>query len=145
LVLYFASQVTVGMFIMRQAFLHIPRELEDAARIDGAHTLQVLWFVAVPMVRSAVLVVTVLKFVEVWGEFLITYTLIDDQTKLTAAVGYAMVSMISPSLSQERLAELSVYGVNNAAAVFLMLPAVLVYVALQRWFVRGILEGVLKF
>ena len=83
--------------------------------------------------------------VEVWGEFLITYTLIDDQTKLTAAVGYAMVSMISPSLSQVRLADLSVYGVNNAAAVLLMLPAVIVYIALQRWFVRGILEGVLKF
>jgi ABC-type glycerol-3-phosphate transport system permease component len=145
LVLYFASQVVVGMFIMRQAFLHVPRELEDAARIDGAHTFQVLWFVAVPMVRSAILVVTVLKFVDVWGEFLITYTLIDDQTKLTAAVGYAMVSMISPSLSQVRLAELSVYGVNNAAAVLLMLPAVIVYIALQRWFVRGILEGVLKF
>jgi multiple sugar transport system permease protein len=145
LVLYFASQITVGTFIMRQAFLHIPRELEDAARIDGARTFRILWHVAVPMVTSAVLVVTVLKFVEVWGEFLITYTLIDDQTKLTAAVGYAMVSMISPAMSQVRMQELSIYGVNNAAAVVLMAPAVLVYVALQRWFVRGMLEGVLKF
>jgi multiple sugar transport system permease protein len=145
LVLYFASQLTVGIFIMRQAFLNVPRELEDSARIDGAHTFQVLWHVALPMVTSAVLVVTILKFVDVWGEFLVTYTMIDDQTRLTAAVGYAMVSMISPSLSQVRLAELSIYGVNNASAVVLLVPAVLLYVALQRWFIRGMLEGVLKF
>jgi ABC-type glycerol-3-phosphate transport system permease component len=145
LVLYFASQVTVGVFIMRQAFLNVPRELEDSARIDGAHTFQVLWHVALPMVTSAVLVVTILKFVDVWGEFLVTYTLIDDQNRLTAAVGYAMVSMISPALSQVRLAELSIYGVNNASAVVLLLPAVLLYVGLQRWFIRGMLEGVLKF
>lgn len=147
LVLYFASQVTVGVFIMRQAFLSLPRELDDAARIDGAHTFQVLWYISVPMVTSALLVITILKFVEVWGEFLVTYTLIDNQQRLTAAVGYAMVasSMISPQMSVAHLADLSIYGVNNAAAVVLLLPAVLIYIVLQKWFVQGMLEGILKF
>lgn len=147
LVLYFASQITVGAFIMRQAFLNLPRELEDAARIDGAHTFQVLWHIAVPMVTSAILVITILEFVQVWGEFLVTYTMIDNQERLTAAVGYAMVasSLISPQMSISHLADLSIYGVSNASAVVLMLPAILIYIALQRWFVQGMLEGILKF
>lgn len=147
LVLYFASQSTVGIFIMRQAFLNLPKDLEDAARIDGAHTFQVLWHIAVPMVTSAVLVITILKFVEVWGEFLVTYTLIDNQERLTAAVGYAMVSVsiISNQLTGVHVADLSIYGINNAAAVFLMLPAILIYIGLQKWFVQGMLEGILKF
>lgn len=147
LVLYFASQTTVGAFIMRQAFLNLPRELEDAARIDGAHTLQLLWHIAVPMVTSAILVITILEFVNVWGEFLITYTMIDNQQRLTAAVGYAMVaaSVVTPQMSIAHLADLSIYGTSDASAVILMLPAVLIYIALQRWFVRGMLEGILKF
>lgn len=147
LVLYFASQITVGAFIMRQAFLNLPRELEDAARIDGAHTLQVLWHIAVPMVTSAVLVITILEFVQVWGEFLVTYTLIDNQQRLTAAVGYAMVasSVVTPQMSQAHLADLSIYGTSDASAVILLLPAVLIYIALQKWFVQGMLEGILKF
>ena len=147
LVLYFASQVTVGMFIMRQAFLNMPRELEDAARIDGANTFQVLWHVAVPMVTSAVLVITILEFVQVWGEFLVTYTLIDNQQRLTAAVGYAMVasSVVTPQMSIAHLADLSIYGTSDASAVILLLPAVLIYIALQKWFVQGMLEGILKF
>lgn len=147
LVLYFASQITVGAFIMRQAFLNLPRELEDAARIDGAHTFQILWHIAVPMVSSAILVVTILKFVEVWGEFLVTYTLIDNQQRLTAAVGYAMVasSVVTPQMSIAHLADLSIYGTSDASAVILLLPAVLIYIALQKWFVQGMLEGILKF
>ncbi|HUX86812.1 MAG TPA: carbohydrate ABC transporter permease [Chloroflexota bacterium] len=147
LVLYFASQITVGTFIMRQAFLNMPRELEDSARIDGANTFQVLWYVAVPMVTSAVLVITILEFVQVWGEFLVTYTLIDNQQRLTAAVGYAMVasSVVTPQMSISHLADLSIYGTSDASAVILLLPAVLIYIALQKWFVQGMLEGILKF
>jgi ABC-type glycerol-3-phosphate transport system permease component len=147
LVLYFASQITVGAFIMRQAFLNLPRELEDAARIDGARTIQILWHVALPMVTSAVLVVTILKFVDVWGEFLVTYTMIDSPDRLTAAVGYAeaVATLVTPQMTSTHLADLSIYGVNNAAAVILLLPAVLIYVALQKWFVQGMLEGILKF
>ncbi|MGH2461190.1 MAG: carbohydrate ABC transporter permease [Chloroflexota bacterium] len=147
LVLYFASQITVGAFIMRQAFLNLPRELEDAARIDGARTLQVLWHIAVPMVTSAVLVITILEFVQVWGEFLVTYTLIDNQQRMTAAVGYAMVasSVVTPQMSIAHLADLSIYGTSDASAVILLLPAVLIYIALQKWFVQGMLEGILKF
>jgi len=147
LVLYFASQITVGAFIMRQAFLNLPRELEDAARIDGAHTFQVLWHIAIPMVTSAVLVITILEFVNVWGEFLVTYTMIDNQQRMTAAVGYAMVaaSVVTPQLSIAHLANLSIYGTSDASAVILLLPAVLIYIGLQKWFVQGMLEGILKF
>jgi ABC-type glycerol-3-phosphate transport system permease component len=147
LILYFASQITVGAFIMRQAFLNMPREIEDAARIDGANTLQLLWSVAVPMVTSAVLVITILEFVNVWGEFLVTYTMIDNQQRLTAAVGYSMIaaSVVTPQMDISHLADLSIFGTSDASAVILLLPAVLIYIILQKWFVQGMLEGILKF
>ncbi|NIR43411.1 MAG: carbohydrate ABC transporter permease, partial [Gemmatimonadetes bacterium] len=59
-----------GIFLMRQYFLSIPRELEDAARIDGASEWQVFWKVALPLARPALATVALFSFVETWKSFL---------------------------------------------------------------------------
>src|SRR5215207_8748574 len=77
LMLLFPSAISVALFVMRQNFLGIPRELEEAAIIDGANTWQMFWYVDVPMVQGGIAVVAIWEFIYVWGEYLITLTLID--------------------------------------------------------------------
>jgi ABC-type glycerol-3-phosphate transport system permease component len=149
LILAFAAGLPVSMFIMRQAFLSIPHELEESAAIDGATTIQTFYSIALPMAASSLVVVSILKFVQVWGDYLFTLTMIDDQTKYTAAIGVAIVkSFVQPdatSSAHGTAVSIAPQGVMGAANVVVMLPVVILYILLQRWFVRGLTEGILKF
>lgn len=149
LVLAFASGLPVSMFIMRQTFLYIPRELEDAAQIDGCSTWRVFWHVALPMCTSGLIVVTILKFVQVWGDYLFTLTMLDSEEKFTAAVGVAIVRSFigfrTGATTTTAEAPIAPLGVLAASSVVVMAPVIIVYIALQKWFVRGLTEGVLKF
>ncbi|MEI8192163.1 MAG: carbohydrate ABC transporter permease, partial [candidate division NC10 bacterium] len=77
LALLFPSAISVALFVMRQNFLGIPRELEEAAIVDGANTPQLFWHVDLPFVTGGIAVVAIWEFIYVWGEYLITLTLID--------------------------------------------------------------------
>lgn len=149
LILAFAAGLPVPMFIMRQAFLYIPQELEDAAHIDGCSTWQVFWRLALPMCTSGLVVVCILKFVQVWGDYLFTLTMIDNEEKFTAAVGVAVVRSFvghrMGEVAEAANAPIAPDGVLAAAAIVVMVPVVILYLVLQRWFVRGLTEGILKF
>lgn len=149
LILAFAAGLPVPMFIMRQSFLYVPRELEDAAEIDGCSTWQVFWKVALPMCTSGLVVVCILKFVQVWGDYLFTMTMIDSEEKFTAAVGVAVVRSFvghrMGEVAEAANAPIAPDGVLAAAAIVVMAPVVLLYLVLQKWFVRGLTEGILKF
>lgn len=67
LMLLFPSAISVALFVMRQNFLGIPRELEEAATMDGANTWQLFWHVDVPMVSGGIAVVAIWEFIYVWG------------------------------------------------------------------------------
>ncbi|UCD57801.1 MAG: carbohydrate ABC transporter permease, partial [Candidatus Hydrogenedentota bacterium] len=76
LILAFGAGLAVPIFVMRQTFLNIPRELEESAYIDGAGTWTVMWRIAVPLSTGGMLVVAILKFVQVWGNYLFVLTMI---------------------------------------------------------------------
>lgn len=141
LVLLFSGGMAVPIFIMRQTFFNIPGEFEDAARIDGANRWQVFWKVIAPMGTAGMILVGIFTFINVWGEFLVTLTMIDDSEKFTLAVGVANLSLGTTSWTD---AEILPYGTTAAAYLLAALPAALVFIALQKWFVRGMSEG-LKF
>jgi len=141
LMLLFPSPVSVALFIMRQSFLGVPRELEDSAMIDGANTWQVFLRIALPMVKSAMVVVAIFEFVYVWGEYLITFTLIDHPELYTISVA---IKQISGWWTLFVSSAFSTYGCDNAAYILAITPVILVYVLMQRWFVRGLQEGILK-
>lgn len=149
LILLFAAAVPVPIFIFRQAFLNLPRELEDSARIDGAGWFRVFWTIALPLTTSAAVVVAILTFVLTWGDFLITFTMIDRDTQSTLSVGVRKV-MVGAGGYQSFLSEqyAGLFATQAADAAMLLtaaLPAVLIYLFLQRWFMRGVTEGSLKF
>lgn len=140
LILAFSAGLPVPIFIMRQAFLSLPRDFEDAAQIDGCNRFQAFWGIMMPMVTGAMVVVALFEFIRVWGEYLFTLTMIDDQNKYTLGIG--MVQQFSAATIE--FGEFTSYGGQAAAYLMAAAPAVLFFLALQRWFVRGLLSG-LKF
>jgi ABC-type glycerol-3-phosphate transport system permease component len=137
----FAGQVAVPIFIMRQTFYNVPGEFEDAALIDGCNRWQMFWKVVAPMGTAGMVLVAIFTFIDVWGEYLITLTMIDDPQNFTLALGVAMLGLSTTSWVE---AEILPYGTQAAAYLLASLPCALVFIALQRWFVRGLAEG-LKF
>jgi ABC-type glycerol-3-phosphate transport system permease component len=149
LILLFAAAVPVPIFIMRQAFLNLPRELEESARVDGAGWFRVFWKIALPLTTSAVVVVAILTFVVTWGDFLVTFTMIDKDSQSTLAIGVRKV-MVGAGGYQAFLSDqfAGLFATQAADAAMLLtaaLPVVLIYLFLQRWFMRGVTEGALKF
>jgi ABC-type glycerol-3-phosphate transport system permease component len=141
LVLYFSSALSVPLFIMRQTFLGIPRELEESAMIDGAGRWAIFSRIALPFGYGGMVVVAVLTFVHVWGDYLLTITMVDLQALYTVGVG---VSMFYAGGAMVQDADISGPGIQSAGYLAAALPVMVTYFALQRYFVRGMTEGVLK-
>ncbi|MFH1085510.1 MAG: carbohydrate ABC transporter permease, partial [Chloroflexota bacterium] len=139
LILLFPSAISVALFIMRQNFLGVPRELEDAARIDGAGTWRLFLNVALPFVQGGMVVVAIFEFIYVWGEYLVTLTLIDFPELETISIAVTKLRGWSAHFTSSILAG---YGTESAAYVTAMLPVIIVFVLMQRWFIRGLSEGI---
>jgi putative chitobiose transport system permease protein len=141
LALLFSSAMSVAVFIMKQNFLGVPRELEESAIIEGANTWQVFLQVAVPLVKGGMVVVALFEFLYVWGEYLMTLTLIDFPELLTLSVA---VSKISGWATLFTSSAFSTYGAEAAAHVVAMVPVILIFILMQKWFIRGLTDGILK-
>jgi multiple sugar transport system permease protein len=141
LMLLFPSAISVALFVMRQNFLGVPRELEEAAIIDGAGTWQLLFHVDLPFVKGGIAVVAIWEFIYVWGEYLITLTMIDFPELETISIAVTKLRGWGAHFTSDILAG---YGAECAAYTAAMIPVILVFVLLQRWFVRGLTEGILK-
>jgi ABC-type glycerol-3-phosphate transport system permease component len=140
LILAFSAGLAVPVFIMRQSFLNLPNDFEDAARVDGCNRFQTFWYVMAPMATGSMAVVALFEFIRVWGEYLFTLTMIDDRNLFTLGIGMAM-TLIGTTVE---FGEFTSYGAQAAAYVMAAVPVAFFFLALQRWFVRGLMEG-LKF
>lgn len=140
LILLFSARLSVSIFIMRQQYLNLPRDFEDAALIDGCNRWQLFWRIATPMATGAMLVVAIRSFVDVWGEYLMTLTMTDEAKNYTIGVG---VTMLGNAVSGATTAPeaFTSYGATAAGYMLAAAPVILVYILLQRWFVRGMMEG----
>lgn len=141
LALLFSSAMSTAVFIMRQNFLSVPRELEESAILDGANTWQVFLQVAVPLAKGGMVVVALFEFLYVWGEYLMTRTLIDFPELQTLSVA---VSTISGWAALFTSSAFSTYGAEAAAHVVAMAPVILIFILMQKWFIRGLTDGILK-
>ena len=119
---------SAAVLIFRQYFLSVPRALFDAARIDGANELRVLWSVALPLVRPALLTVVLLTFIGPWNEFLWPFLITKDPALQPLAVSLAnYITTVAASASNP-------FGAILAGAVVLAIPAVVLFVIFQRHF-----------
>jgi raffinose/stachyose/melibiose transport system permease protein len=128
------TSVAFGAFWMRAYFRGVPRSLVEAARLDGASSWFTLWRVLLPLARPAVLTMTVLLFMWTWNEFLLALVMVSDEGLRTAPLGLSF-------FQGRNTADLTLLA---AGSVIVALPVVVLYVFLQRHFIRGMLAGAVK-
>ncbi|OAH48850.1 carbohydrate ABC transporter permease [Microbacterium oleivorans] len=129
---------STAVIIFRQYFLQLPKELFDAARIDGAGEFRLLWNVALPLVRPALLTVVLLTFIGPWNEFLWPFLITKDAAMQPLAVSLAnFISNIAASTANP-------FGAMMAGAVVLAAPAVALFLVFQRYFTSNDLGSGVK-
>ncbi len=120
---------STAVFIFRQYFMQLPKELFEAARIDGAGEFRTLWSIALPLVRPALLTAVLLTFIGPWNEFLWPFLITKQQAKQPLAVSLAnYISTIQASVANP-------FGSILAGAVVLAVPVIVLFVAFQKQFV----------
>jgi multiple sugar transport system permease protein len=127
MILPFAVNAT-AVFIFRQFFLQLPRELFESARLDGASELQILTRIAIPLAKPAILTAVILTFIGPWNEFLWPF-LVTKQLDLQP-LAVALANFISNVASRQA----NPFGAILAGAVVLVIPAVVLFLLFQRRF-----------
>lgn len=135
LILPYAALGTPFAIVILKSFMEdAPRELFEAARVDGCNAWQTYWHVALPLVRPALVFVTIWQFIVTWNEFflaLIVLTKSEMKTLTIVPMQYSGLYMANP-------------GALFAALTLIALPLILLYVLVQRAFVRGLTAGAVK-
>lgn len=131
---YTAIYSPFAIMLLRTYFAAVPHEIEEAAMIDGASHWQVFRRVMLPIVSPGILTVALIIGLYSWNEFLIATTFLQRQDKLTAVVSFFL---LSGQYSSD-------WGEIMAAALLIVLPIVILFVALQRRFIDGIAGGSVK-
>jgi ABC-type glycerol-3-phosphate transport system permease component len=126
-----------GIFLLRQAFLTIPRDYQDAARIDGANEWTVFFRIFLPLTKPALATVSVFAFMGTWNDLLWPLLVARDEEHRTLELGLAYFNASSSAFQQPN------WPLMMAASVVVLLPVLVVYLFAQRYFVAGIaLSGV---
>ncbi|GIH04823.1 sugar ABC transporter permease [Rhizocola hellebori] len=129
----------VGIFIMKQFFESLPPELEEAARIDGANIFQTFWRIVLPLARPGLITLTILSFQGTWNEFLLPLIVVRGDPDLwTLPFGLSTLGRGGAG------GQSFDYPVMLAGSMLTIIPLAIVFVVLQRFFVRGIAAGAVK-
>ncbi|BDZ42116.1 sugar ABC transporter permease [Paraoerskovia sediminicola] len=129
-----AMSIAFGTYWMRTYFRSAARALIEAARLDGAGPMRVLWQILVPIGRPAILTLVLLTFMWTWNEFLIPLVMSPSGDVRTAPLGLAF---FQGQYTQGT-------ALLAAGAVMVALPVVVLYVFLQRHFIKGMIEGAVR-
>ncbi len=136
LVVPFAMSV-YNIFLMRQTFLGFPRELEEAAAIDGAGRFRTFWTIALPLARPTLVVLGIMTFMWNYNSFLWPLVVIQSPENDTLAKGLG--ALVSASATNAEL-----YPVMLAGAVIVAVPLIVLFLVFQRFIVKGIASGAVK-
>ena len=123
-----------GIFLMRQAFIKIPVELEESAIVDGCNVFQVLWKVVLPMVKPTLAVLAVFTFIGSWGEFLWPSILLTKESMFTLPVG---INNLQGMFSSN-------WRYVAAGSILSTIPIIVFFLAMQKYFINGENDGALK-
>lgn len=133
---YVTLQLPFSVFMMRNAFDAVPKEIEEAARIDGAHDLKMLVLVLLPLVLPGVATVAIFAFLNAWNEFLAALVLLSSNEKYTLPV-------LMMAVRAGRLGAIN-WGAVQAGVAVMTIPCLIVFLLLQRYYMRGLMAGAVK-
>jgi multiple sugar transport system permease protein len=129
-------QLPFSTFMMRISFESIPRELDEAAMVDGCSSFSALWRVLLPAVRPGLITVGLFAFLAAWNDFFAPLILINDSNKMTLPLAVSNL--------RGQVQGVVDYGATEAGVVVLALPCIVLFLLLQRHYVRGFMSGALK-
>ena len=129
-------QLPFSMFMMRISFESIPKELDEAAMVDGCSTWTVLWRVLLPAVKPGMVTVGLFAFLAAWNDFMAPLILITDTNRMTLPLAVANLRVQVQGVID--------YGATEAGVVVLALPCIILFLVLQRHYVRGFMSGAFK-
>jgi multiple sugar transport system permease protein len=123
-----------GVFFLRQFFMTIPKELEEAALIDGANQFQIFYQVVLPLARPALATLAIITFLASWNDFLWPFLILQDSNLQT----------LPPGLRTLQGAYTSEYGLMMSGAVLVAIPVLILYISLQRYIIQSVATSGLK-
>jgi multiple sugar transport system permease protein len=136
-ILHTAIQVPFSVYVLRNSFAAVPRELEEAAVMDGANTWQVLRRIFIPSVVPAIITVALFAFVTSWNEFLGALVMMSKSSSFTLPV------ILAAARTETSLGGTD-WGMLQAGVTISIIPCVGVYLLLQKYYVSGLLSGAVK-
>lgn len=125
-----------GVFLLRQFFMSLPKELRDSATIDGAGNFRFLWQIVIPLSRGAISAFGIFSFLGAWNQYLWPLIVTNDSTMRTIQIGIRYFLF-----DQERGTD---WGALMAGSVIVLLPTLLIFLVAQRQLVKGIAMTGLK-
>ncbi|AYM60732.1 carbohydrate ABC transporter permease [Agrobacterium fabrum] len=134
--IYVTLQLPFSIFMMRNAFDAVPKEIEEAARIDGVKGLRALVYVLGPLVFPGIVSVGLFAFLNAWNEFLGALVLLTDQDRYTLPV-------LVTAVRSGRYGSID-WGAVQAGVTVMMIPCLILFVTLQRFYIRGLTAGAVK-
>jgi len=126
------------IFLLRQFFTTIPRDLDEAAKIDGANSVRIFWSLMLPLAKPALATVAIFAFIEHWNEFIGPLIYLNTPDKFTVSIGLQYFTATPFSDNEPREAVLM------AASLIVAMPPLILFFAAQKYFVRGIVTTGLK-
>jgi multiple sugar transport system permease protein len=117
-----------NIFLLRQFYMTVPRELDEAAFVDGAGYFRIYYQIIIPLVKPALIVVALFAFLFFWNDFLGPLVYLSSETKYTLAIG----------LQQFKGLYNAQWHLMMAASTLVVLPAVIVFIIGQKYFIEGI-------
>jgi multiple sugar transport system permease protein len=136
-IVHTAIQLPFSLYIMRNSFESVPRELEEAALTDGGNSWQILRSIFIPAVVPAIVTVALFAFVTSWNEFLAALVLLSRASTFT-------LPLILASARAETSLGGTDWGMLQAGITIAMIPCIAIYLLLQKYYVSGLLSGAVK-
>jgi multiple sugar transport system permease protein len=128
-----------SVYIFRQFFLNFPRDLEDAAKMDGAGHFRIFWRIAFPLARAPMIAAIVIIFTFNWNNFLWPLLAVSEENMKTLPVGIAAFAPVIGTRTQ-----LEGFSLGMAGITVLSVPSLLLFFFLQRYFIRGLSSGAVR-
>lgn len=123
-----------GIFLLRQAFLTIPKEIEESAFVDGCNSFQIFFKLLLPMIKPSVALLAIFTFIGSWGEFLWPSIVLTNEKLFTLPVG---INNLSSAFSAD-------YRLVAAGSIVSIIPIIIFFLALQKYFIQGQNDGAVK-
>jgi len=134
LIIVYSAGIPLNVFLLRGFFEDIPRDLMDAAHVDGASIWTMYWRIMMPLARPAIAAVTIFSFLANWDEFTWALTSISDSNLYTLPIGLELFQQQNSNN----------YGLVFAGSLIAVVPVIVVFIIFQRQFIKGVMASAVK-